>query len=100
MFAQHLGLTLATATVQSASDLIDVTAVFRDEVEAAIEFAQRVEYSQLDQMIDEMHSIKLVRLHLAQARWEHEEDVSEATRANETTLYPLTFKPATRRAVN
>ena len=100
MFAQNLGLTLATATVHSDSDLIDVSAVFSDEVEAAIEFAQRIGYSQLDQMIDEMHSIKLVRLHLAQARWEHEEDVSDATRATETMFYPLTFKPATRRAMN
>jgi hypothetical protein len=100
MYAQSLGLTLATTTVRSDSEVVDVASIFSDEVEAAINFAAATGYSQLDLMIDEAHSIRLVRLHLAQARWEHEEDVQAAQQAAETAVYPLQFKPATRRVLN
>lgn len=100
MYAQSLGLTLATATVHSDSEVVDVASLFSDEVNAALEFAASTGYSQYDLMVEESHSIRLVRLHLAQARWEHEEDETAAQRAVETVSYPLQFRPAKRRVVN
>ena len=45
-------------------------------------------------MIDDAHSIKKVRLHLAEARWEHDFAQNNWNRDIETMHFPLTFKPA------
>ncbi|MBK6616623.1 hypothetical protein [Ottowia sp.] len=97
MYVQDLGLTIATATVHSASDLVDVSALFSDEAAKAIEEALATGYSDIDTMIEEAHCIKLVRRHLAQARWEHEQDLDADACIDAPMAFPLTFTPASRR---
>lgn len=96
MFIQDLGLTIATATVHSASDLVDVAAIFSDEVASAIEEALLSGYSGIDEMIEDRHSIRLVRRHLAQSRWEQEQDPDDDASIDTSLTFPLTFKPGSR----
>lgn len=94
MFSLALGVTLATATVRNETDVIDISSLFGNEVAEAIVEASNHRYSDLNAMIDDAHSIKKVRLHLAEARWEHDFAQNNWNRDIETMHFPLTFKPA------
>lgn len=94
MFSNDLGVTIATATVHSDNDVIDIGAIFGDETASAIHEAASYGYSDLDEMIADAYSIKKVRLHLAEARWEHDLAQNNWNRDIETLHFPLTFKPA------
>jgi len=94
MFSLALGVTLATATVRNDSDVIDIGTLFGPEVSDAIHEASTYGYSDLDAMIESAHSIRQVRMHLAEARWEHDFAQNNWNRDIETMHFPLTFKPA------
>ncbi len=96
MFSTELGVTLATATVRSETEVIDITALFGAEVADAILEATTYGYSDLDSMIADAYSIKKVRLHLAEARWEHDMAENNWNRDIESMHFPLTFKPAAK----
>jgi hypothetical protein len=96
MFSTELGVTIATATVRSDTEVIDISALFGSEVADAILEATTYGYSDLDSMIADAHSIKKVRLHLAEARWENDMAENSWNRDIETMHFPLTFKPAAK----
>jgi hypothetical protein len=96
MFSLELGVTLATATVRNDTEVIDIGALFGGEVASAISEAAAYGYSDLDAMIADAYSIKKVRLHLAEARWEHDMAENNWNRDIETMHFPLTFKPAAK----
>jgi hypothetical protein len=96
MYSNDLGMTIATATVRSESEVIDIGAIFGDETAQAIHEAASYGYSDLNEMIENAHNIKKVRLHLAEARWEHDMAENNWNRDIETMHFPLTFKPAAK----